>query len=81
MKEDWLLFRYLRWTTYQIFIRRSKRVKQLSFRMNQMIENSIKEYPGEQATLTEFDNSIRCMLNREMKRMTFFFSASSSSIL
>ncbi len=57
--------RYLRWSAYNIFLRRSKRLKQLISRMNQMIENHIQEYPGDDATLSEFHNSIRCMLKNK----------------
>jgi len=56
-----LFYRYLRWCSYNIFLRRSKRVKQLITRMNQMIENNIQEYPGDNETLAKFFNSIRCM--------------------
>jgi hypothetical protein len=58
-EDETTLIRYLRWSAYNIFLRRSKRLKQLISRMNQMIENHIQEYPGDDATLTEFHNSIR----------------------
>ena len=64
-------FRYLCLSAHQIFIRRSKPVKQLISRMNQMIENSIKEYPGDRATLTEFFNSIRCMFVEQIDSFIF----------
>ncbi|CAF3092333.1 unnamed protein product [Rotaria sp. Silwood2] len=50
---------YLRNTTYDVYLRRSKRQKQLISRMNQMIKYNIQEYPGDNATLAEFFNSIR----------------------
>ncbi|CAF1512032.1 unnamed protein product [Rotaria sp. Silwood1] len=50
---------YLRRTAYEVYLRRSKRQKQLISRMNKMIENNIQEYPGDNATLAEFFNSIR----------------------
>jgi hypothetical protein len=33
--------------------------------MNQMIENNIQEYPGDNATLAEYFNSIRCMIEKQ----------------
>ncbi|CAF3634903.1 unnamed protein product [Rotaria sordida] len=50
---------YLRCAAYDVYLRRSKRQKQLVSRMNQMIENNIQEYPGDNATLGEFFNSVR----------------------
>lgn len=58
-------FRYLRWCAYNIFLRRSKRLKQLVYRMNQMIEHDIQEYPGDNAAIAEYYNSIRCMFEQE----------------
>jgi len=58
-EDETRLIQYLRWSAYNIFLRRSKRVKQLISRMNQMIENNVQEYPGDNATLAEFLNSVR----------------------
>jgi len=57
--DETTLIRYLRWSAYNVFLRRSKRAKQLITRMNQMIENNIREYPGDNATFAEFLNSVR----------------------
>jgi len=73
MKIVLIFFRYLRWSSHNTFIRRSKRVKQLVFRMNQMIENKIKEYPGDNATLAEFFHSIRCMFKQRNFRVNLSF--------
>lgn len=62
------------WCANHIFIRRSKRMKQLVFRMNQMIDNNIKEYPGDRATLAEFYNSIRCKFITTIERLFFVHS-------
>lgn len=56
------LFRYLRSTAYDIYLRRSRRLKQLISRMHQMIENNIHEYPGDKATVAEYFQSIGCKL-------------------
>ncbi|CAF4241953.1 unnamed protein product, partial [Rotaria sordida] len=45
---------FLRWSSYDIYIRHSKRIKQLEIRMNQMILNGITEYPGDNATVAQF---------------------------
>ncbi|CAF2522868.1 unnamed protein product [Rotaria sp. Silwood2] len=55
LTEDELAFtRFLRWSSYSIYLRHSKRVKQLETRMNQMIHNGITEYPGDNATVAQF---------------------------
>jgi hypothetical protein len=33
--------------------------------MNQMIEHDIQEYPGDNAAIAEYYNSIRCMFEQE----------------
>ncbi|CAF0775064.1 unnamed protein product [Rotaria sordida] len=45
---------FLRWSSYDIYVRHSKRIKQLETRMNQMILNGITEYPGDNATVAQF---------------------------
>lgn len=44
--------------------------------MNQMIENNIREYPGDNGTVAEFHNSIRCMFDKQKRfsKKFFFFS-------
>ncbi len=44
-------------------------MNQLVYRMNQMIENNIQEYPGDNATLAEFFDSIRCMFETTKKNV------------
>lgn len=46
--------RFLRWSSYNIYLRHSKRVKQLETRMNQMIHKDINEFPGDHATMEQF---------------------------
>jgi hypothetical protein len=46
--------RFLRWSSYNIYLRHSKRVKQLEARMNQMIRDNISEFPGDNATTEQF---------------------------
>ncbi|CAF1301960.1 unnamed protein product [Rotaria sp. Silwood1] len=55
LTDDELTFtKFLRWSSYNIYLRHSKRVKQLETRMNQMIYNGITEYPGDNATVEQF---------------------------
>jgi len=43
--------------------------------MNQMIENNIQEYPGDNITSTEFFNCVRCMFEiKKNKKKNFYFS-------
>ncbi|CAF4274305.1 unnamed protein product [Rotaria socialis] len=56
--EEARFIRYLRSMSYDIFLRRSRRQKQLVSRMNQMIENNIHECPGDSATVAEYFRSI-----------------------
>ncbi|CAF1046874.1 unnamed protein product [Adineta ricciae] len=53
-----VFIRYIRWCAYKIFLRRSKRVKQLVSRMHQMIDRNIQEYPGDNGTMGDFFRSI-----------------------
>jgi len=42
--------------------------------MNQMIENNIQEYPGDNATLAEYFHSVRCMIEKKRNfRKIFLF--------
>ncbi|UJR26525.1 hypothetical protein I4U23_007848 [Adineta vaga] len=55
LDEDELTFiRFLRWSSYNIFGRYSKRVKQLELRMSHMIQDGINEFPGDNGTNEEF---------------------------
>ncbi|UJR22545.1 hypothetical protein I4U23_025594 [Adineta vaga] len=58
-KEELIFIQYLRWSANNIFHRHSKRVKQLISRMNQMIDNNIQEYPGDDQSTEEHHASIR----------------------
>lgn len=57
--EEFQLIRYLRWSTSQTYRRYSTRAQQMSFRMNQMIDDNICEYPGDHASISEFLHSLR----------------------
>lgn len=57
--DETVLVRYLAWCAYNVYLRRSKRLQQLISRMNLMIENNVRAYPGDQATLVDYHQSIQ----------------------
>lgn len=55
-----VVFSYISWCAYNTYCQRSKRLKQLVSRMNFMIENNIRQYPGDQGTLADYHRGIEC---------------------
>ncbi|CAF1135320.1 unnamed protein product [Adineta steineri] len=73
LSEDELVFtRFLRWSSYNIYLRYSKRVKQLETRMNHMIHKNINEYPGDHGTVEEFFTSIRKSIEVVVRSSVFY---------
>jgi hypothetical protein len=48
------MIRFLRWSSYNIYLRHSTRVKQLETRMNRMIHEGINKFPGDNATVEQY---------------------------
>lgn len=59
-----LIIRFLRWSSYNIYLRHSKRVKQLETRMNQMIHDGINQFQGDNATVEQFLATMPSMFNK-----------------
>jgi len=49
-----LPYRFLRWSSYNVYLRHSKRVKQLETRMNQMVHQNINVFPGDNASSEQY---------------------------
>ena len=72
-----IIGRFLRWSSHNVYLRYSKRVKQLKIRMNHMIRENINEFPGDHATNEEFlrdMKSKRREINIERHRYLCLFS-------
>ncbi|CAM4747568.1 unnamed protein product [Rotaria magnacalcarata] len=79
--DDELRFlRFLRWSSYNIFLRHSRRVKQLETRMHQMIFNGINEYPGDNATAAQFFATVPRTLEVTVRSSVFYIQELSGMV-
>ncbi len=65
-------FRFLRWSSYNVYVRHSKRVKQLETRMNQMVHQGINVFPGDNAAAEQYLATMPSMFTQ----FEFFFNVS-----
>ncbi|CAF0763034.1 unnamed protein product [Adineta ricciae] len=72
LNEDESTFiRFLRWSSHNVYLRYSGRVKQLETRMNHMIREQINEFPGEYATNEEFFRDLRKTLEVNVRMSVY----------
>ncbi|CAF3437133.1 unnamed protein product [Rotaria socialis] len=79
--DDELRFlRFIRWSSYNIYLRHSRRVKQLETRMHQMIFNGINEYPGDSATAAQFLATVPRTLEVTVRSSVFYIQELSGMV-